>query len=189
MLQPTNFTEGAKRFPKNNDSTNFFNYKSLLNMGENTNVTNMSDQDIITEIDVQQKRIIALFTEVANRVQKKTNGGSFMSNDNANVAEYWLNVGKSHPELIAQICDLSDFSVKIAYFKSLISVGTQDEQIGAILKAPRDAASKDCNWYVSYIRKQVVAQQSNPVYKLILQKEPNPRQYNLKTPAPTSQAA
>ena len=158
-------------------------------MGENLNVTTMSDNDIISEIDVHQKRIIALFTEVANRVKKKTDGAGFMSNDNANVAEYWLNVGLAHPELIAAICDLSDFEVKIAYFKSLIAVGTQDLQIGAILKEPRDAASKDCSWYASYIRRQVVAHQNKAVYKLILQKEPNPRQSSLKTAPPTSIAA
>ncbi len=149
-------------------------------MAENVNVTSMSDQDIINEIDVTQKRIIVLFKEVASRVTKETSGAGFMSNENANVADYWLQVGLDHPELIAKICDLDDFTVKIAYFKSLIAVATQDEQIGAILKAPRDAASKDCSWYTSYIRNQVMSQKSNPVYKLILQREPNPRQSSAK---------
>ena len=150
-------------------------------MKANQSVLNLTDAELFAEIDELQKRRIALFTELARRVEKKTSGEGFLSDENAHVAEYWLQVGIDHPNLIAVVCDIADFKLKIPYFKTLITIAMQDNHGKVILKEPRDITANDLSWYISYIRKAVQSQKNNPIYKLILQKEPNPRQSNPKS--------
>jgi hypothetical protein len=52
----------------------------------------------------------------------------------------------------------------------------QENNTSVILKKPRDNASQDCFWSISYVRRRVQELEENPVFKLILQKEPNPRE-------------
>ena len=152
-------------------------------------VTALSDAELIAEINVSQKRTGTLFVEMASRISKKTEGESFVKDENLNVAEYWLKVGLDHPSLIAPICDMDYFAQIVPYFKTLVEISTQDAQMAPILKKPHDAISKDCGWFISYIRTQVMRQQSNPIYKLIIQKEPNQRKSTTKEPPPTPPVA
>ena len=137
----------------------------------NQNVLNLTDAELLSEIDEIQKRRILLFTELARRVEKKTPGEGFLSDENAHVAEYWLQIGIDHPNLIAVVCDIADFQLKVPYFKALITIAMQDNHGKVILKEGRDTTANDLSWYISYIRKAVQAQKNNPIYKLILQKE------------------
>ena len=152
-------------------------------------VTALSDAELIAEINVSQKRTGTLFVEMASRISKKTEGESFVKDENLNVAEYWLKVGLDHPSLIAPICDMDYFAQIVPYFKTLVEISTQDAQMAPILKKPHDAVSKDCSWFISYIRTQVMRQQSNPIYKLIMQKEPNQRKSTPKELPPTPPVA
>jgi hypothetical protein len=144
---------------------------------------NMSNEELAKEIEAHQQRTALLFQTMANRISKKTEGEGFMKDENVNVAEYWLNVGLNNPKIIAEDVDMTDFANKTIFFNAIVAVSTQDVQISAALKTPRDIASKDCAAYSSYVRKQVQDRQSNPVFKLIMQKEPNPRKSPTKQPS------
>ena len=144
-------------------------------MVSNDDLLNMSNEDLAKEIAEHQKRTALLFQTMANRISKKTEGEGFMKDENVNVAEYWLDVAQNHPKIIASDQDMVDFASKVIFFNTIVSVTTQDVQIGVTLKTPHDIASKDCAAYTSYIRNQVQDRKSNPVFKLILDKEPSPR--------------
>ena len=159
--------------------------KKSKEMSVNKEIVDMTDEQIISEIDVCNTRTIALYRILASRITKKTSGKGSLSSENANVAEYWLQVAKDHPHLIAAVCDVDDFAMKIPFFKSVNLVASQDEQSAKILQSPRNTLSWDLTWYISYVRKQVIVQQDDPVYKLIMQKEPNARQSLTKSPLPT----
>ncbi len=144
-------------------------------MVSNEDLLNLSNEDLAKEIAEQQKRLGLLFQIMGSRILKKTNGEGFMKDENVNVAEYWLDVALNHPDIIAADKNMIDFANKVIFFNTLVSVATQDAQIGVLLKTPRDVVSKDCAAYVSYIRSQVQDRKLNPVFKLILDKEPSPR--------------
>jgi hypothetical protein len=154
-------------------------------MVTNEDLLNMSNTELAKEIAEHQKRTALLFQTMASRISKKTEGEGFMKDENVNVAEYWLNVAQNHPNIIAADKDMVDFANKTLFFDTIVSVATQDAQVGMTLKAPRDIASKDCMFYASYVRSQAQDRKSNPVFKLILDEEPNPR----KTPIRQSTVA
>jgi hypothetical protein len=51
----------------------------------------------------------------------------------------------------------------------------QDKQTTVILKKPCAEASQDTYCRASYVRKRVQESTENPIFKMILQNEPNPR--------------
>ena len=155
-------------------------------MVSNEDLLTMSDEELTKEIAEHQKRTALLFQTMASRIFKKTKGGGFMKDENVNVAEYWLNVALNHPDIIAKDQDMVDFAGKIAFFEAIVSVTTQDAQIGVKLKTPHDIASKDCAAYTSYIRSQVQSRNSDPIFKLILDEEPSPRKSPSKKAPPTA---
>jgi hypothetical protein len=135
----------------------------------------MSNDELAARIAVQQQETTLMFQVMASRMTSKTKGGRFLSNDSVDIATYWLKVGIEHPEIIAAICDVNDFGTKALFFSALVGVTDRDETISNILKTPRDIASKDCYWYVSYIKKRVQELETDPIFKMILQKEPSVR--------------
>jgi hypothetical protein len=154
-------------------------------MVSNDDLLNLSNEDLAKEIAEHQKRLGLLFQIMGSRILKKTEGEGFMKDENINVAEYWLDVALNHPDIIAADKSMVDFAAKVIFFNTIVSVATQDAQIGILLKTPRDVVSKDCAAYVSYIRSQVQDRKSNPVFKLILDKEPSPRKSPTKKSPPT----
>jgi Zn/Cd-binding protein ZinT len=137
-------------------------------MVSNEDLLTMSDEELTKEIAEHQKRTALLFQTMANRIFKKTKGEGFMKDENVKDQ------------------DMVDFAGKIAFFEAIVSVTTQDAQIGVKLKAPHDIASKDCAAYTSYIRSQVQSRKSDPIFKLILDGEPSPRKSPTKKVPPTA---
>ena len=155
-------------------------------MASNEDLLNMSIEDLAKEIAEHQKRTTLLFQIMGNLISKKPEGEGFMKDENVNVAEYWLDVARNYPKIIAADQDMDDFANKIAFFNAIVGLKTQEEQIAEMLKSPRNIASKDCAAYVSYIRSQVQDRKSNPVFKLILDKEPSPRKPYTKKSSETT---
>jgi hypothetical protein len=143
-------------------------------------VLNLSNEALAQEIEAHQNRTEFLFNVMANRMTSGTKGLRNLGNDSVEIAEYWLKVALKYPKIIAEICNTADFGIKAIFFRVLVSVADKDGTIANILKTPRDVASKDCYWYVSYVRKRVQELESDPIFKMLLDKEPSPR------PSPSS---
>jgi hypothetical protein len=162
--------------PINNICPFFFKLKkSFLIMLTEAEVLNLSNEALAQEIEAHQNRTEFLFTVMASRLTSGTKGLKNLGNDSVEIAEYWLKIALKYPKIIAEICNTTDFGIKAIFFRVLVSVADKDGTIANILKTPRNIASKDCYWYVSYIRKRVQELESDPIYKMILDKEPSPR--------------
>jgi hypothetical protein len=57
----------------------------------------------------------------------------------------------------------------------MVDIDAENENSAVLLKTAHNNASKDCFWYISYIRRRVKELEQDPIFKLILQKEPNIR--------------
>jgi hypothetical protein len=131
-----------------------------------------------------------LYQALAIKMSKQTNSTAFLSDKNVSVIEYWLKVAQEHPQILSAEFDVKRLEQLTSFFKSMVEISAKDENRTALLKTARDQASQDCAWFISHIRKRVKELEHNPVFKLILQKAPNPpRQYTSKKAASTTQPA
>ena len=149
------------------------------------NLVSLSVDDLVKEIADHQARTLELFKQLGKTIEKRTEGNSFLSDDNANAAKYWLKVAEEHPEIIAAICDVEDFRTKALAFEAINNVRRQVDDVAIVLKSPRDIISKDCYWYISYVAKQAKSLQSNPIFKKIVQDAPVLREASKKEKTPT----
>jgi hypothetical protein len=146
-------------------------------------LANMSVLDLAQMIETRRQETVLIYQAIAAKITKKSLGTAFLKANKLASAEYYLQVAKDHPEILAPTFDVNHFEEVILFFKTMQDTMLQDGNTAVILKAPRDSASQDCFWSVSYIRRRVQELQANPIFKLILQKEPNPREsYTRSTP-------
>ncbi|MEN9610148.1 MAG: hypothetical protein RLZZ628_962 [Bacteroidota bacterium] len=152
-----------------------------ISMISNQDLASMSVQALATAIETHHQEMALLYQAMAAKMSKQTVGEAFLSDDNIVVAEYWLKVAKEYPKILSVDFDVNGFEERTIFFKSIVSIMAQNENTAVLLKSARDNASKDCSWNVSYVRRRVKELEFNPIFKLILQKAPNPRESYAKT--------
>ncbi len=142
--------------------------------------TDLSVQDILDQLFTNQKERKGLLEQLGSKISKETDGSFFLSDENALVPKYWLDVAREHPQIIPAAVNLDDFALKAEIFEVFCNLRKNAEKISIGLKSPRDIISQDCYWYVSYITKQINMFKSDPIFKKILQDAPVIREPNKK---------
>lgn len=143
-------------------------------------LANMSIENLTQAIETRHEELALLYQTLAAKSSKQTIGEAYLADDRVADAEYWFNVGKTHRNILAEDYNLNSFEESILFFKSAVTVTQKNSSNTMLLKTARDKASKDCAWHILHIRKRVKELKQDPIFKLILQREPNPRPYNLK---------
>jgi hypothetical protein len=143
-------------------------------------MAHMNVEQLAQAIETHHQELALLYQAMANKISKKTVGEKFLKDDDTASAEYWFKVGKDHPEILSADFKMNHFEESLLSFKTVVDIKVQNENGTVILKAPRDNSSTDCSWYISYIRRRVKELEYNPIFKLILQREPNPRQSKVR---------
>lgn len=151
-------------------------------------LTTMSIQEMAQAIDEHNKDTDILYEFMATKITKKTNGVMTMNDDKVNVAEYWLKVARAQRKILSMDFDLAGFEEAYIGFKFMVDLVTENGSLTAKLKTARDMASSDCFYFCSIVRKAVKTKEKEPVYALILEKEPSPRQSKKKAATPTTDA-
>jgi hypothetical protein len=146
-------------------------------------LANMSVQDLAKAAETRQQELAQIYQAMAAKVTPKTAGKAFLKGNNIVSADYYLNVAKNHPEILSSTFDVNDFENSILFFKTSSDMKIQEANTAVLLKTPRDQASQICCWAISYIRKRVKELEADPIFKLILQNEPNPREPYKRTPS------
>jgi hypothetical protein len=146
-------------------------------------LASMSVQALATAIETHHNEMALLYQAMADKMAKQSVGEAFLSDDNIVVAEYWLKVAKDYPKILSVDFDVNSYEERVIFFKSVVNVAAQNQNTAVLLKTARDNASKDCFWNASYVRKRVKELEFNPLFKLILQKAPNPRESTPKSVA------
>ncbi len=144
-------------------------------------LASMSVQALAAAIETHHQEMALLYEAMSAKMSKQTVGEAFLSDENINIAEYWLKVAKDYPKILSMDFDVPSYEEKVIFFKSVVSVAAQNQNTAVLLKAARDNASKDCFWNASYVRRRVKELEFNPIFKLILQKAPNPREASSKS--------
>jgi hypothetical protein len=139
-------------------------------------LASMSVQALAIAIETHHHEMALLYQAMAAKMAKQTVGEAFLSDDNMVIAEYWLKVAKDYPKILSVDFDVNSYEERVIFFKSVVNVAAQNQNTAVLLKAARDNASKDCFWNASYVRRRVKELEFNPLFKLILQKAPNPRE-------------
>ena len=143
----------------------------------------MSVPALAAAIETHHPEMALLYEAMAAKMSKQTVGEAFLSDEHINVAEYWLKVAQDYPKILSVDFDVHRYEERVIFFKSVVSVAARNQHTAVLLKAARDNASKDCFWNASYVRRRVKELEFNPVFKLILQKAPNPREAAPKSAA------
>ena len=142
----------------------------------------MSIKELSAAIDLHHQDTNALYLEMATRISKQTDSTHSMSDENVDKAIYWNKIAKEHPEILPVNFNFEGFDDASTFFETVVNIKSQREDIDIVLKNPRDIASKDCATLSSKVRRAVKELENDPVFKLISQKEPNPRQFKPKSP-------
>jgi hypothetical protein len=154
-------------------------------MISNRDLATQSIEDLARMIETHHQETHLLYQALASKMKKQTEGTAFLSDEKVPAMEYWLKVAKEQPQMLSADFDLKGLETVTTFFKSVAQIAAEDDTRDALLKAARDNASQDCAWYLSHIRKRVKELEHNPIFKLILQKAPNPpRQYMVKKATP-----
>jgi hypothetical protein len=146
----------------------------------------LSIQEVAQTIDEHHKEEDTLYEVLASKITKRTKGVMTLSDENVTVAEYWLKVAKAQRKILAMDFDLDGFGDACIGFKFMVAMATENGNLSAKLRVARDIASSDCFTFNSIVRQAIRARQDDPVFALILEKEPNQRQSKKKdatTPA------
>jgi hypothetical protein len=139
-------------------------------------LANMSVQDLANAAETRHQELTQIYQAMAAKVSKKSNGGAFLKDNNIVSADYYLNVAKNHPEILAATFDVTHFEESIQFFKASREMKIQERDSSVLLKIPRDTAAQECCWGISYIRRRVKELEDNLIFKSILQNEPKPRE-------------
>ena len=135
----------------------------------------LSVSDLAEMLETRRQETVLIYQTIAAKMTKKSSGTAFIKADKLASAEYYLQIAKEHPEILAQTFDVNHMEAGIRFFKTANEIMVQDKQTTVILKKPCDEASQDAYWCVSYVRKRVQESADNPIFKMILQNEPIPR--------------
>ncbi len=138
-------------------------------------LASMSVSDLAQMIETRRQETVLIYQVLAAKMTKKSSGTAFLKANKLASAEYYLQVAQEHPEILAPTFDVNHMEAGIRFFKTANETMVQDKQTTVILKKPCDGASQDSYWSVSYVRKRVQESAENPIFKMILQNEPNPR--------------
>jgi hypothetical protein len=140
----------------------------------------MSIPQIAQTIEDHNKETALLYEAMAAKNQKRTTGEKPMSDDKVSNAVYWLRIAKEQRKILAIEFDLPGFEESVIIFKCMTDLIEANGNLSVKLKIARENAAKDCLFFCSIVRKAIQEKAKDPVYTLILGKEPNPRK------APTS---
>ncbi len=147
------------------------------------NLAGMSVSDLAQMIETRRQETILIYQAIAAKGIKKSSGTAFLKANKLASAEYYLQVAQEHPEILPPTFDVNHMEAGIRFFKTANETILQDKQTSVILKKPCDNASQDSYWSVSYVRKRVQEAAANPIFKMILPNEPNPRKlFSKSTP-------
>lgn len=138
----------------------------------------MSIQEVAQAIEDQHKETTLLYEALGAKSKKRTFGEKPMGDDKATNAEYWLKIAKEQRKSLAMDFDMESFEESVIIFKCMTDLISSNGSLSVKLKVARENASKDCFYFSSIVRKMVQDKGKDPVFALILEKEPNPR----KTP-------
>lgn len=136
------------------------------------NLAQMSIEELAKVIKIHHQEMALLYQAMARKMSKKTIGKAFLKDEKLILAEYWFEIAKEYPKILSVNFDINRFKEIIFFFKTMIEIDIQNENSIIFLKTAHNNASKDCFWYISYIRRRVKELQKDPIFKLILQKEP-----------------
>ncbi len=135
----------------------------------------MSVQEIAQAIAEHQKETTLLYEAMGNRNKKRTSGEKPMGDDKVSNAVYWLRIAKEQRKSLAMDFDMEGFEESVTIFKCMTDLINANGSLSVKLKIARDNAAKDCYYYCSVVRKMVQDKGKDPVFSLILDKEPSPR--------------
>ncbi|MBL7814657.1 MAG: hypothetical protein JNL70_06595 [Saprospiraceae bacterium] len=149
-------------------------------MIENETLAAMSIQEISQAIEERHKEMGLFYESMASKITSKTTGVKPMSDDKVSQAEYWLKVAKDQRRILSMDFDLVSFEEAVTVFKLIVNWTTENGNLTVKLKTAREIAARDCFAFCSIVRRAVQEKKKEPVYALILEKEPSPRQPNSK---------
>lgn len=143
-------------------------------------------QEVAQTIDEHHKDEDTLYEILASKITKKTEGVMTMGDENVSVAVYWLKVAKAQRQNLAMNFDIAGFEDAVTGFKFMVDLVTENGTLSTKLKTARITASSDCFFFCSIVRKMVKTKQKDPIFALILEKEPNQRQVKKKEATPAA---
>ncbi len=136
----------------------------------------MSIKEIAEAIDAHHEEANPLYEALGNKITKKTEGLGNLGDNRVDVAEYWLKIAKAYRSDLPMNFDISGFEEAVLGFKFMVDYASKNGNLTVKLKTARENASKDCLAFSAHVRKRIKELESNPIYALVLQKEPNQRQ-------------
>ena len=136
----------------------------------------MSIKEVSEAIEVHHQEANLLYEALGNKITKKTQGLGNLGDNRVDVAEYWLKIAKEYRNDLPMNFDISGFEEAVLGFKFMVDYASKNGNLTVKLKTARENASKDCLAFSAQVRKRIKELDSNPIYALILQKEPNQRQ-------------
>jgi Mg-chelatase subunit ChlI len=143
----------------------------------------MSITEVAQAIVENNKETHAFYEALASKIRKRTNGERPMGDDKVPNAEYWLKIAKEQRKMLAMDFDLDGFEESVIGFKLMSELAASNGSISVKLKTARETTSKDCYFFCAVVRRAAQSKEKDPVFALILEKEPNPR----KTPVAKSE--
>lgn len=156
-------------------------------------LANMSIQEIAQAIEAHHAEANVYYESLGSKITKKTEGSLNLGDEKLDVAEYWLKIAKEYRGDLPMNFDLNGFEEAVLGFKFMVDYASKNGNLTVKLKTARETASKDCRSFSAQVRKRIQELMKNPVYDLILEKEPNKRQVKEKakdsTETPTATPA
>lgn len=149
----------------------------------------MSIQEIAQAIAQHQKETTLLYDAMGNKNKKRTTGEKPMGDDKVANAEYWLRIANEQRRSLAMDFNMAGFEESVIIFKCMTDLVNANGSLSVKLKIARDDAAKDCFYFCSIVRKMVQDKSKDPVFALILDKEPNPRKAPASNGAPAKSDA
>ncbi len=153
----------------------------------------MSIQEVAQAIEAHHQESNLLYEALGSKIAKKTDGALNLGDEKLDVAEYWLKIAKEYRSDLPMNFDLNGFEEAVLGFKFMVDYAGKNGNLTVKLKTARETASKDCRFFSAQVRKRVQELSKNPIYALILEKEPNKRQAKEKAKdsaeTPTATAA
>jgi hypothetical protein len=158
--------------------------KNVLEMLTVEEMATMSIEELAKHIDAHHAQGSLLYTAMAGKVVRiNPTGDGSMRDEALNVATYWFGEANDNKGILPANFDYKGFGSALTSLTSIIGATSQDVKNTALLKTARNHAAKDCATFSSAVRKRFKELEKDPVYKLVLDKEPQPI-----TPPPSAEA-
>lgn len=144
----------------------------------------MSIEELAKEIETHHAYGHTLYEAMAGKVVRiNTTGEGSMRDEALNVANYWFEEANNNKGILAANFDYKGYARALTSLTCIVGATSQDAKNTTLLKTARKDAAKDCATFSSAVRKRFKELEKDPVYKLILDKEPQPI-----TPPPSAMA-